>query len=190
TKMLPDDADTANPTAGVRGRYDADVTASERASVVNIGNVNATLVVEGGELTANTINLSAGTLDDVGGGTIVGATIVAGPGTTFQAIDGTIVGTTWHGPLVLSTTVQASLLTVTDSLTLLNASGTGSGELDLTGIGADIDFSSSVTLDGLTGDAGLQLHVTSSVANGPSALLRVAQGATLTIGPHAHLVLS
>jgi hypothetical protein len=123
----------------------------------------------GGELTANTIFLTAGTLDDVAGGTIVGVTIVAGPGTTFQAIDGTIAGTTWHGPLVLSTTVQASLLTVTDSLTLLNATGTGSGELDLTGIGADIDFNSSVTLDGLTGDAGLQINVTSSVANGPSS---------------------
>jgi hypothetical protein len=190
TKIVPVAGDTANLTAALLGPYDVDVTDSESASVVNIGNVNATLVVEGGELTANTINLTAGTLDDVGGGTIVGATIVAGPGTTFQAIDGTIVGTTWHGPLVLSTTVQASLLTVTDSLTLLNASGTGSGELDLTGIGADIDFSSSVTLDGLTGDAGLQINVTNSVANGPSSFLRVAQGATLTIGSHAHLDLS
>jgi hypothetical protein len=191
TKIVPVAGDTANLTAALLGPYDVDVTDSESASVVNIGNVNATLVVEaGGELTANTINLTAGTLDDIAGGTIVGATIVVGPGTTFQAIDGTIVGTTWHGPLVLSTTVQASLLTVTDSLTLLNASGTGSGELDLTGIGADIDFSSSVTLDGLTGDAGLQINVTNSVANGPSSFLRVAQGATLTIGSHAHLDLS
>ena len=99
TKIVPVAGDTANLTAALLGPYDVDVTDSESASVVNIGNVNATLVVEGGELTANTINLTAGTLDDVGGGTIVGATIVAGPGTTFQAIDGTIVGTTWHGPL-------------------------------------------------------------------------------------------
>jgi hypothetical protein len=47
TKHVPVAGDTANLTAALLGRYDVDVTDSESASVVNIGNVNATLVVEG-----------------------------------------------------------------------------------------------------------------------------------------------
>ena len=101
----------------------------------------------------------------------------------FQAVDGTLAGTTWRGPLVLSWRGASALLpAVTGSLTLLNAAGTGSGELDLSD-GAEIDFS-TLTLDGLAGDAGLQINITNQAG---STFLGVLQNATLTIGSHAHL---
>ena len=84
-----------------------------------------------GTLTATTINLTAGTLDVVGGGEIAGATITAGPGTSFQAVDGTFAGTTtWQGSLLLNGITQAQLLTVTGSTDITGALS-GNGTIDL-----------------------------------------------------------
>jgi hypothetical protein len=186
THLVPVAGDTANLTQALLGPYDVDVTDIESASVVNVGTINVEFAVEsGGVFTANTINLNAGTLAVLAGAEIVGATIVAAPSTTFRPIDGTLAGVVWQGPMVLAAVTQSDLLTVTTSLTLLNANGTGSGELDLNGPGGEVAFS-TLTLDGQAGDAGLQINVTNP-GSGLSSVLAVLTSAALTIGAHAHV---
>jgi hypothetical protein len=185
TQSVPGAGDTANLTNTFGGNaYDVDVTDSESASVVNISAANAALEVgTGGVLSAGTINLNAGMLL-VDGGEVDGATIVAGAGASYDVLAGTLADTTWRGPLVLSNIINSDHPTVTGGLTLLNASGTGSGELDVSSPGGEIDFS-TLTLDGQAGDAGLQINITS--LSNPSVDLGILQNATLTIGSHAHV---
>src|SRR5580658_6718930 len=88
----------------------------------------------------------------VTGGAITGSpTITIAPADQFSAIDGTIDGATWQGTLGLLGVSQASLLTVTTSLNVLNEAGTGPGEIDITGPGATLNVESSMTLDGTGG---------------------------------------
>src|SRR3954452_8148893 len=152
TKHHPVAGDTANITNELTGPYDVDVTDAEAAGTINLGAVNAQLAISG-TLTADTIDVTKGTLAVVGSGEITGGTtIIFDPAAEFRPVDGTLDGVTWQGTLALVGVTQSSLLTITGSLNVLDKAGSGPGEIDITGPGAALNFESSMTLDGTGGN--------------------------------------
>jgi Hint domain len=153
--------------------------ADDAADIVNVTNADAGLTVDG-TLTVSTINLDDGTLRLAGGGEITGnTTINAKNGTFFQSVDGTLDGVTWLGaPLTLEGVTQSSLLTVTTSLNVLNAAGTGPGEIDITGQGASLNIDSTMTLDGTGGNLAINIGAPGSGIE----FLSVGSGDVLTLG--------
>ncbi len=172
--------DTANITNAFLGAdYSVDVTDAEAAAVINIGVANGELVVEGGVLTVGSIDLTSGTLAVIALGEITGGTTITdGAGTSTIFTDGTLDGVTWMGTLALEGVAQASLLTITTSLNVLNAAGNGPGEIDITGPGAEMDFGSSMTLDGTGGNLVINIGTSSPQAQ----FLSVGSDDVLTLG--------
>src|ERR1019366_3689681 len=91
--------------------------------------------------------------------------------------DGTLDGITWEGTLALDGVAQASLLTVTTSLNVLNAAGNGPGVINITGPGAEMNFDSTITLNGTT--TNLLINIGTS---GQNASLSVGSTDVLTFG--------
>jgi hypothetical protein len=137
TGKHPIAGDTADITNAFLGAdYSVAVTDAEAAALINIGAANGELAITGGVLSVGSIDLTGGTLAVVGAGEITGgATITDGSGTSTIFQDGTFDGVTWKGTLALHGVTQASLLTITKSLTVLNAAGNGPGGSILPGRG-------------------------------------------------------
>ena len=180
SNLHPVAGDTADITDTFSGaNYPVDVTDAEAAALVNIGAANADLQVESaGTLTAGSIDLTAGTLDVLSFGEINGGTITGGSGTSTDFIDGILKGVTWEGTLALTGVAQASLLTIETSLNVLDAAGTGPGEIDITGPGAELDFDNSMTLNGTGGNLAIDMGSTT----GSSDYLGLDSGFILTLG--------
>ena len=137
------------------------------------------MAVTGGVLTVGSIDLTAGTLAVVAGGEITGGTTITdGSGTSTIFTDGTLDGVTWEGTLALEGVTQASLLTITTSLDVLNAAGNGPGEIDITGPGAELDFDSSMTINGTGGNLVINIGTSSPQAQ----FLSVGANDVLTFG--------
>jgi collagen type I/II/III/V/XI/XXIV/XXVII alpha len=175
-----DTADITNVFSGAA--YSVQVTDAEAAALINLGAANAQLAVEsGGVLTTGAIDVTAGTLAVLSGGEITGGTTITfAPAAQFSANDGTLDGVTWMGTLGLLGVSQASLLTVTTSLNVLNTAGTGPGEIDITGPGATMNVASSMTIDGTGGNLAINIG-TSSAQN---EFLSIGSGDVLTLGSH------
>jgi hypothetical protein len=173
-----DTGDITNAFAGVD--YSVDVTDAEAAALINIGIANGALIVEsGGVLTVGSIDLTAGTLEVVSQGEITGGTTITdGSGTSTTFTDGTLDGVTWDGTLALDGVAQASLLTITTSLNVLNEAGNGPGEIDITGPGAEMDFDGTMTLNGTGGNLVVNIGTSSAQAQ----FLSVGSNAILTLG--------
>ncbi len=73
---------------------------------------------------------------------------------------------------------QSSLLTITGSLNVLDKAGSGPGEIDITGPGAELNFESSMTLDGTGGN--LLINIGTSAAQ--SEFLSIGSSDILTLG--------
>jgi hypothetical protein len=185
TGKHPMAGDTADITDTFEGAdYSVDVTDAEGADQINIGAANAQLAVETDAiLTVGSIDLTAGTLFVGSGGEITGkTTITAASDATTTFIDGTLDGVTWMGTLGLTDITQASSLSITTGLTVLNSGGSGPGEIDITGLGgATLDFESSMTINGTGGN--LQINI--GVAGGsptPNEFITVGSNDVLTLG--------
>ncbi len=175
--------DTADITNALVGLYTVAVTDDEAAGLVNIGNANATLVIEaGGVLTADAVQLTAGTLSVVSGAQISNATITDNAGTTVFT-DGTLDNVTWRGTLGLDGVTQASLLTITGSLAVLDVTGTQPGAIDITGPGAELDIASSMTLDGSGGELPIDVGASASATE----VLAIGSADILTLGSNVAL---
>ncbi len=173
-----DTGDITNAFSGVD--YSVQVTDAEAAALINVGVANADLIVEaGGVLTVGSIDLTAGTLSVISGGEITGGTTITdGSGTFTRFTDGTLDGVTWMGTLALDGVAQASLLTITTGLTVLNAAGNGPGEIDITGPGAEMDFDGTMTLDGTGGNLVMNIGTSSAQAQ----YMGIGANALLTLG--------
>ena len=172
--------DTGDITSAFLGAdYSVQVIDAEAAALINIGVANGELLVEsGGVLTVGSIDLTAGTLAVISQGEITGGTTITdGSGASTIFTDGTLDGVTWEGTLALDGVAQASLLTVTTSLNVLNAAGNGPGVINITGPGAEMNFDSTITLNGTT--TNLLINIGTS---GQNASLSVGSTDVLTFG--------
>ncbi len=172
-----DTADLTNAFAGVD--YTVAVTDAEAAEIVNIGVGNAALfIAAGGVLTAGTINAIAGTLNV--GGEITGATVNFNNNATFLPQDGTLDNVTWKGTLALAALGVSNILAITTGLSVLNAAGNGPGEIDITGLGAELNVESSMTLNGTGGN--LLINIGGLGGAGNNEYLSVGSNDILTFG--------
>ncbi len=159
--------DTGDITTAFSGAdYSVDVTDAEVAALINLGIANGALIVEaGGVLAIGSIDFTAGTLEVISGGEITGGTTITdGSGTSTMFTDGTLDGVTWEGTLALTGVSQASLLTITTSVNVLNAGGNGPGEIDITGPEAEMDFDGTMTLNGTGGNLVVNIGTSSATS--------------------------
>ena len=183
TNWLPDTAfpttsDTADLTNAFSGAdYTVSVSGTAAAELldIDVGNVDF-FVADGGIYQASTIDATLGTLNI--GGEITGGTINYNNNAVFLAQGGTLDGVTWQGTLALDAVGVSNALTVTTGLDVLNAAGNGPGTIEITGSGADLDFDSSMTLNGTGGN--LLINIGTSTTQ--NQFLSINTDDTLTLG--------
>ncbi len=159
------------------------------ASFGNVQNTGGTLEL-GGTLvnTGTTLTLPAsGTFSNILlAGTIDGGTVQLAGGRIAFIRPAMLAGVTYDGVLDLS--VSQAYVDISGGITLTGTSGTGPGDVLLTGAGAELELAGNATLDDATitaGDATIsdQLSIDTTLTLGPAlSLVDQGPGANLFIG--------
>jgi hypothetical protein len=158
------------------------------AGQINVGGVGALFDIQSGSLTSTGIfNIAAGgelELDD--GATVHGGTLIVSGG---GSVGGRIGGGTLDGVSVQGTMNVVGDLSVTNGLTMSGVTGTGSGAINLTSLGASLTYATNGSLNNATvtiGDGvdnpGSHFPFVNDFYYYNNDALGAASGAVLTLG--------
>ena len=166
---------TTDATIDAPLNYVVTVAGAQSVHNVLINAAGAKLQIAGTLTLGGTLVDQAGTLVLPLGGVLQGGTVQINSGST-SFTGGTLDSVTWLGPLTLATD---AVISVTNTITLLNPDASPGGTLELGGGGGHVEFTNSQTLD--------RAVIHAAPFGRSSVSFGIAAGVTLTLGPQTLL---